>query len=100
MLENIALAGQKRTIVIQTMVASLGNTPFPQEQQEAYVQQIMQLIEQGCQIQRIQLYTIARTPGQANLPENCDITAVTAQYLNDFRSCIHNHLPQIQVDLF
>ena len=99
-LENIAIAGQKRTIVIQTMVASLGNTPFPQEQQEAYVQQIMQLIEQDCQIQRIQLYTLARTPGQSNLPNNCDLTAVTAQYLNNFRSRIHNHLPQIQVDLF
>lgn len=99
-LDNIFEAGQSRTIVIQTMVAAVGGIPFPIAEQEAYIEQIKSLIQGQCHIKRIQLYTVARIPGQANLPENCDVKAVTADHLQDFKSRIIRCLPDIQVDLY
>lgn len=99
-LDNIQDAGQNRTIVIQTMVAKVSRIPFPMAEQEAYIQQIKSLIQGQCQIKRVQLYTVARIPGQSNLPENCDVKAVTADHLQAFKSRINMHLPDLEVDLY
>ncbi|MFG0247423.1 MAG: radical SAM protein, partial [Phycisphaeraceae bacterium JB051] len=69
-LDNILNAGRQQKIVIQTMVAKVGSKPFPIPEQDAYIRQIAKLLDQGCRITRIQLYTVARDPGEANLPEN------------------------------
>jgi wyosine [tRNA(Phe)-imidazoG37] synthetase (radical SAM superfamily) len=99
-LDNILQTGQKRTIVIQTMVASIGGEPFPITEQDAYIQQLATLLQKGCRIQRLQLYTVARQPGEANLPEHCDVKAVPHEHLELFQLRIHKHLPQLQIDLF
>lgn len=99
-IENILLAGLKQPIVIQTMVASVGSVPFPITEQQAYIKQVKTLMDQGCQILRIQLYTVAREPGESHQPDFCDVQAVDKGHLQDFKQRIHSVLPNLQVDLF
>ena len=99
-LDNILQAGKKQPIVIQTMVASIDGIAFPKTEQLAYTKQLSLLIDQGCQITRVQLYTVARAPGESNLPENCAVQAVENADLNAFKSIINSDLPQIHVDLY
>lgn len=99
-LNNILQAGQKRTIVIQTMVAQVGGVPFPEAEQQAYIQRLASLIEQGCRIDRVQLYTVARDPGESNLPENCDVQAVPRPWLEAFASRIIGQLSGLQVGIY
>lgn len=99
-LENILQAGLKQPIVIQTMMASVGGQVFPVDEQNAYIQQVSQLIQAGCQIQRIQLYTVARQPGESHLPDFCDVQAVSRENLEAFKMLIQDALPGMVVDLF
>ncbi len=99
-LENILTAGRQQKIVIQTMVASVGGESFPVSEQEAYIGRLSELMDQGCQITRVQLYTVARDPGESNLPENCDVKAVDGSYMSDFKSRIQRHLNSVQVDTY
>jgi wyosine [tRNA(Phe)-imidazoG37] synthetase (radical SAM superfamily) len=99
-LENILMAGRQQPIVIQTMVASISGKPFPVNEQEDYIHKLTELINLGCRITRIQLYTVARDPGESNLPENCDVKAVDVSYMSDFKSRINQHLNSVQVDTY
>jgi len=61
-LDNILACGRRRPIVIQSMFAKLHDTPIPEDEFSAYTQRIAELLNQGCRIKSIQLYTIARQP--------------------------------------
>lgn len=99
-LGNILQTGQLRPIVIQTMVACIGGVAFPIPEQEAYIQQLASLLQKGCHIQRVQLYTVARQPGEANLPEHCDVKPVKGDELSEFKHRVDQGLPGVQVDIF
>ncbi len=61
-LDNIQACGRKRPIIIQTMLMQLHGEPIPDIEFDAYMMRIKDLIEHGCQIKLIQLYTVARKP--------------------------------------
>lgn len=59
-LNNVLEAGKRRPIVIQTMLMNLSGIPMLAEDFDEYLNRICELVSNGCQIKRVQLYTIAR----------------------------------------
>lgn len=61
-LDNILACGQRRPIVIQSMFLKMHSEAVPPDEFEAYADRLAELIEAGCVIKHVQLYTVARTP--------------------------------------
>ena len=59
-LENIASAGQRRPIVIQSLFMRLDGKGPGGGEISAYVDRLGELVAQGCQIKLVQVYTLAR----------------------------------------
>lgn len=59
-LNNIALAGKCRPIIIQTLFANIDGIPLPDKEFDAWCDRIEDLVTEGCQIKDIQLHTVAR----------------------------------------
>jgi len=64
-LEHIAACGRERPIVIQSLFMQLHGEPVPDAEFDAYLDRLEQLIEAGCRIRLVQLYTIARETTEA-----------------------------------
>jgi wyosine [tRNA(Phe)-imidazoG37] synthetase (radical SAM superfamily) len=64
-LANIAAAGQARSIVVQSLFMSLHGQPTPAREFEAYCDRLGALLDEGCQIRLVQLYTVARRPAES-----------------------------------
>jgi wyosine [tRNA(Phe)-imidazoG37] synthetase (radical SAM superfamily) len=63
--ENILLTGRVRPIVIQSLFMKLHGQPPSEGQFAAYLDQLVGLRDQGCQLKLIQLYTTARQATEA-----------------------------------
>lgn len=61
-LDNILACGRRRSIVIQSMFLQMHGQPITPEAFNAYADRVVELIEAGCKIKLIQLYTVARKP--------------------------------------
>jgi wyosine [tRNA(Phe)-imidazoG37] synthetase (radical SAM superfamily) len=61
-LDNLLACGRRRPIVIQSMFLKMHGEPVPAEEFDAYADRLAELIEAGCQIKLVQLYTVARDP--------------------------------------
>jgi wyosine [tRNA(Phe)-imidazoG37] synthetase (radical SAM superfamily) len=61
-LGNLLACGKRRPIVVQSMFAKLHDQPVPAEEFDAYADRITELVDQGCRIKAVQLYTVARQP--------------------------------------
>ncbi len=61
-LDNILACGQHRDIVIQSMFMKMHGEPIPDAEFDAYAERLVELINAGCRIRRVQLYTVARKP--------------------------------------
>jgi wyosine [tRNA(Phe)-imidazoG37] synthetase (radical SAM superfamily) len=64
-LENILEAGKTRPIVIQSLFMNVRGVPPSEKEIEAYVGRIRELIERGCKIKLVQVYTVARGTAEA-----------------------------------
>lgn len=64
-LSQIAACGQRRPVVIQTLLLRYRDQVMGREGIEQYTRRIRELLDQGCQIGRIQLYTIARPTAES-----------------------------------
>ncbi|MCC6424204.1 MAG: radical SAM protein [Phycisphaerales bacterium] len=64
-LDNIAGAGRKRPVVIQSLFINIDGQPADDAEIDAYIQRLNDLVAQGCQIKLVQVYTIARTTAEA-----------------------------------
>lgn len=60
--DNILSAGLTAPLVIQSMFLREHGNPPSESQVDAYLTQIASLIERGCRIKAVQLYTVARQP--------------------------------------
>lgn len=66
-IENIARAGRVRPIVIQSLFMTIaGNGPDDAEI-EAYIQRLRELMNAGCQIKLVQVYTVARRTAESGV---------------------------------
>lgn len=65
--DNIARCGQQRDLVIQTMLLAENGTPPDDTFIDAYLSRIEKLLQRGCRIKAIQLYTIARQTAEMHV---------------------------------
>ncbi len=94
-LDNILACGKRRPIVIQSMFAKLHDQPTPDAEFEAYIRRISDLLNQGCQIKAVQMYTVAR---QTLEPY---VTALPDDILAGMADKLRGHLPDTtDVDWF
>ncbi len=61
-LDNILACGRRRPIVIQSMFLQMHGEPVALKEFDAYTDRLAELIEAGCGINLVQLYTVAREP--------------------------------------
>ena len=59
-LDNILLAGKERPIVIQSLFMKIHDQPPSDSEIQAFVQRLIELSDQGCQMKLVQVYTVAR----------------------------------------
>jgi wyosine [tRNA(Phe)-imidazoG37] synthetase (radical SAM superfamily) len=63
-LDNIALAGRERPIVIQSLFMNINGDPPSDAEIEQYVARLRELVAAGCQVKLVQVYTIARSTAE------------------------------------
>lgn len=61
-LANLLICGRRRSIVTQTMLLKMHGQAMPDAEFDAYADRIGELVASGCQIEWVQLYTVARRP--------------------------------------
>ncbi len=61
-LDNLLACGKRRPIVIQSMFLNMHDRPMQTQTFDAYTDRLAELIQTGCQIKAVQLYTVARQP--------------------------------------
>jgi wyosine [tRNA(Phe)-imidazoG37] synthetase (radical SAM superfamily) len=66
-LDNILLAGQERSIVIQSLFMHIHDDPPSAMEIEAFVSRLFELRAGGCQIKLVQVYTVARSTAEKHV---------------------------------
>lgn len=89
--ENIATLGQTREIVIQTMLLQWAGKAPDDAMFKAYLGQLAGLLNRGCQIRRVQLYTVARQTAEA------EVQPVSEALLDRWAEQIRSRLSAIDV---
>ncbi len=89
--ENIAALGQTREIVIQTMLLQWAGREPDDAMFKAYLGQLAGLLNRGCLIRRVQLYTVARQTAEA------EVQPVSEALLNRWAEQIRSRLSAIDV---
>jgi wyosine [tRNA(Phe)-imidazoG37] synthetase (radical SAM superfamily) len=59
-LENLAMAGRERDLVVQSLFMEIDGEPLPDAEFEAYMERLSELVTGGCRIRLVQVYTVAR----------------------------------------
>ena len=63
-LDNLLLASQVRPIVIQSLFMQVSGVGPTTQEIDAYIARLIEIIESGGQIARVQVYTVARPPAE------------------------------------
>ncbi len=66
-LDNIVAEALVRPLVIQSMFLRLDGQPPTVAEQEAYCEQLNEIVRAGGRIKLVQIYTVARVPAEANV---------------------------------
>ena len=90
-LSNLLACGQARPIVLQTMLMKMRGQPMPPDQFEAYLDRVDELVQQGCQIKAVQLYTVARQTAESW------VTPLEPAQLSHFESVMKRRFPSLDV---
>lgn len=93
-LDNILLCGKQRPLVIQSLFMQIDGQPVPDDEFDAYLDQLAQLMQQGCRIQSIQLYTVARRTAEHN------VTALSHDQLDQLAQRTRHRLNNVQVAVY
>jgi wyosine [tRNA(Phe)-imidazoG37] synthetase (radical SAM superfamily) len=64
-LDNILTAGRMRPVVIQSLFMNIRGVPPSDDEAKAYTSRLRQLVDGGCQIKLVQVYTVARSTAEA-----------------------------------
>jgi len=90
-LDNIAAVGRHRPIVIQTMWIDFDKpTHDPAAEFESYLDRLSELVDAGCRIREVQLYTVARRPAEP------DVRAVEPTQLEALADRVRQRLPGVE----
>ena len=91
---NIAEAGRTRDLVIQSMFCRWRGEPMPDAEFEAYVGRLRQLLDAGCRIDRVQMYTVARRTAEA------DVAPLTDTQMNALAGRLRERMPGLACEAF
>jgi wyosine [tRNA(Phe)-imidazoG37] synthetase (radical SAM superfamily) len=91
---NIAECGRQRPIVIQSLFVKMHNQSVPHSEFEAYLNRLAELLEAGCQIKFVQLYTIARRPADPSA------AALSGAELEHLLLCLRERLPKLRAEAY
>lgn len=92
--DRIAAAGQQRDLVIQSMFCRMHGQPTPAEEFDAYVDRLEHLLDAGCRIDRVQMYTVARQTAESF------VSALDDAQLNALADRLRMRLPTLAVEVF
>ena len=93
-LNNILEAGKRRPLVIQTMLMNTNGTPISVEDFGEYLERLQDLINGGCRIKRVQLYTIARQTAEHN------VTPLTDEQLDGYAHSFREQMRGVPCEVF
>jgi len=91
-LDSIRRFGQARPITIQTMLCETPDLSLTDELFAQYAARLRELIEDHCQIQCVQLYTVARKTAVQN------VQPIDTPRLEKFAQQLHQNFPSIRVE--
>lgn len=80
-LDNILSAGKIRPLVIQTLFMNVHSVPPTSDEIELYIHRLHDLINAGCQIKLVQIYTTARDTAESYVTplSNAQVDAIAAK---------------------
>ncbi len=93
-LRNIRDCGQVRQIVIQSLFMVVNGQAVSDAEFEAYMDRLAKLRDDGCGIQRVQLYTVARRTAEVNVEPLSD------EHLDRLRHRFEQRLPTLPCEVF
>ncbi len=64
-LQNITRAAKRWPLVIQSLFMKIAGEPLPESELAAYCDRLQEILDQGGQIRRVQVYTVARPPAES-----------------------------------
>lgn len=91
---NIRDCGRARPVVIQTILLRWKGRAMTDAQFGAYIAQLEDLIAGGCRIQRVQLYTLARSAF------NADVAPLEDVAMDHFARMLNNRVPGLDIGVF
>lgn len=89
--DRIAAAGRERSLVIQSMFLAEDNRPPSRDMVESYVDRLAELVDRGCRIERVDLYTVARRTRAAK------VSSVEPAVLQQIAERVSARLPELKV---
>jgi wyosine [tRNA(Phe)-imidazoG37] synthetase (radical SAM superfamily) len=93
-LDNIRDCGQSRPLIIQSIFVKMHGKPIDAAEFDAYVDRLTTLIAQGCRIQAVHMYTLARPPAESY------VTALDLDHLERLADIARQHLGSVPVEVF
>ena len=93
-LGNILACGRTRPIVIQSLFMQVHDQTLPDTEFEAYLEQLVKLVDAGCQIKLVQLYTTARWTAEKY------VSPLTDEHLDRLSDRFRKVLPTIPVSVY
>jgi wyosine [tRNA(Phe)-imidazoG37] synthetase (radical SAM superfamily) len=93
-LENLREAGRERPLVIQSLFLTLdGEGPGPDEV-AAYASRLEGLIAEGCRLDRVQIYTVARRPADPS------VGALSGERIEEIARAVRERCPGLSVETY
>ena len=93
-LENIVLCGKQREIVIQSLFMCVDGEDLPDEEYDAYINCLQQVLDQGAQIKDVQLYTVARQTAVDG------VTALSDEHVDSLKKRLNEAIPGLPCDVY
>ncbi len=93
-LDNILTCGREREIVIQSLFMQVHGQPITDAEFDAYLDRLHTLIDSGCRIKFVQLYTTARRTAQPY------VTPLTDEQLDHLANQCRASLPSLPVEVY
>jgi len=93
-LENLRETGLTHDLVLQTMLLRQHGQPLPDAEFEQYLACVEQLQREGCRLQGVQLYTVARSTAEDW------VSALSADELEAFAARFRHRFPTVPVRVY
>lgn len=93
-LDNIAAVAGRRAVVIQSLFMKLHGEAIPEAEFDAYLDRLDELMDRGCAIKLVQLYTVARQTAEPW------VAALSDAELDDLASRFARRLPRLSCEVY